>query len=109
MSGESSVEKGRGENVYNIRQGQVDIINERIERDNGLISDMVGAILVMLMLCQLFALLAVLSYGLYEHNVPSNIVLSNMTTEYFNSTSLYPIKVLNGSHVWRNYTWFKNE
>lgn len=105
---ESKMERGAGERVYNIGQRQVDIINEKFDKENKMLSDMVWTIILVLIMCQLFALLAVVCYGLYEHNIPSNILVANITTEYINSTSLYPIKVLNGSHVWKNYTVVKN-
>lgn len=41
-SAESSVEKGSIGNVYTIGQKQVDIINERFEKDNGTITDRYG-------------------------------------------------------------------
>lgn len=106
-----TVDKGSMENMYDIRQRHVDIMSDNFERGNGThhrYTDTVWTIIVVLMLCQLIVLLAALGYGLYEHNNMTSILVSNITTEYFNNTSLYPIKVLNGSHVWKNYTVLKN-
>lgn len=107
-----TVDKGSMENVYDIRRRHVDNLNESVERGDDTFykhTDTIWTIIIVLMLCQLIALLAALGYGLYAHsNGITSILVANITTEYINSTSLYPVKVLNGSHVWRNYTVVRN-
>lgn len=71
----------RGETVYPITQNQLGAINERLDQDSAIIGELGCTIVVLLLVCQLFVLLAMVCYSLYQNCVYNSlpIVLANVS------------------------------
>lgn len=77
-----------GEKIHQIRQSQVDAINERLNQDSAIIGELGCTIILLLLVCQLFVLLAVVCYSVYQNCVHNSlpIVLADLSDVSSNLT-----------------------
>lgn len=98
--------------VHQIGEDQMVAINERLEQDSAIIGELGCTVIVLLLVCQLFVLLAMVIYALYQNlmfnSLPSPVYVREYNiTHAKNFTAVYPnLQLWNVTHVLTNLTNF---